>query len=274
MPIIRRILFPVDFSSACDGAARYVEYFAGLFEAEITLFHAVARGESAGAEELLPGRKAQLEKYLAEELKYFTTRRVCAVGEPEKEITQIVQTWRPDFIMLPTHGLGYFRRLLLGSVAAKVLHDLDMPVWTSVHAESAPALEGIHCRRILCGLDLGPRSAAILRWAGKLAEETQACLGIIHAVAGIDAESYGSEFVEYLVSQETGRIEELRDETGIEAEIFIDPGEPAKVVTCAATNYQADLVVIGRHGGEGLYGHIFQHAYSIVRSSPCPVISI
>jgi nucleotide-binding universal stress UspA family protein len=274
MSLIKKILFPVDFSSACDGAARYVELFAGRFEAEIMLLHAVQNGERVLAEELLPACTAQLDKYLADELKYFTTRRVCTIGEPEKEIAQAARNWRPDLVMMPTHGLGYFRRLLLGSVTAKVLHDLDTPVWTSIHAEAAPTLERIHCRRILCALDLSPRSSDFLRWAGNLAEEAEASLGIIYAVAGIDAESYGREFVEYLVAQGTARIEELKAETGVDAEVHIDPGEPAKVVACAATAYQADLVVIGRHSGEGLTGLMFEHAYSILRTSPCPVISI
>jgi nucleotide-binding universal stress UspA family protein len=274
MPLIKKILFPVDFSSACDGAARYVELFAGQFEAEIMLLHAVVNGERVLAEEFLSARKAQLDNFLANELKYFTTERVCVIGEPEEEISRTAQSWRPDLIMMPTHGLGYFRRLLLGSVTAKVLHDLDTPVWTSVHAESAPSLEQIHSRRILCGLDLSARSSDVLRWAGQLAAETGARLGIIHAVPGIDVESYGREFVGYLVDRETKRIEELLAETGVSAEIYVDPGDPAKVTACAATSYQADLIVIGRHGGEGLAGHMFHHAYSILRMSPCPVISI
>ncbi len=273
MSLIKKILFPVDFSSACQGTARYVEWLAGRFEAKIMLLHAVGNGEVL-VEEFLLARKAQLDRFLANELKYFTTERVFVVGQPEQEIARAEQSWRPDLIMMPTHGLGYFRRLLLGSVTAKVLHDLDTPVWTSVHAESAPQLEAIHCRRILCGIDLSARSSDVLRWAGELAAETEARLAVIHAIPGIDAESYGREFVSYLTDQSTKRIEELKAETGVSAEVYIDPGEPAKVVACAATAYQADLVVIGRHGGDGLTGHIFQNAYSILRTSPCPVISI
>ena len=38
---IKKILFPVDFSEPCLGASRYVEAFAGRFQAEITLLHVV-----------------------------------------------------------------------------------------------------------------------------------------------------------------------------------------------------------------------------------------
>ena len=33
-----------------------------------------------------------------------------------------------DLIMMPTHGYGPFRSLLIGSVTAKVLHDIELPV--------------------------------------------------------------------------------------------------------------------------------------------------
>ena len=157
MPQIKRILFPVDFSESCAGAGRYVEAFAGQFEAEIMLLHVITRGEHTLPDELLPVRKAQLDAFLADELKYFTTHRICIIADddidPATEIVESARSWCPDMVMLPTHGLGFFRRHLLGSVTAKLLHDLRCPIWTSVHAESAPALEDIHCRRILCSVD-------------------------------------------------------------------------------------------------------------------------
>ena len=73
MPQIKRILFPVDFSAACRGAARYVEAVAGRFEAEITLLHAVGMGEHNLAETLMPSRQAELNAFLAGEFKYRPT---------------------------------------------------------------------------------------------------------------------------------------------------------------------------------------------------------
>ena len=54
MPAIRRILFPVDFSVRCVGAARHVETLAGWFEAEIMLLHVVGDGTNTLAEGLEP----------------------------------------------------------------------------------------------------------------------------------------------------------------------------------------------------------------------------
>ena len=277
--MIKKILFPVDFSDSCLGAARYVEAFAGRFEAEIMLLHVVGMGEHNLAEELLPRRQAQLDAFLADELKYFTTQQLCVTGDdPASEIVHAARRWSPDLVMMPTHGLGAFRRLLLGSITAKVLHDLDCPVWTGVHSEAAPPLEEIHCRRILCAMDLTERSQSVLQWAAWLAGEHQASQAIVHAMAELPAAFYGANLEEELVrsvsEQAKRRVEILQTAAGTAGQVFIEFGDPTEVLACTAKSFDADLLVIGRHDGAGVAGYLRQSAYSILRDSPCPVISI
>lgn len=280
MPQIKKILFPVDFSESCIGAARYVEAFAGKFEAEIMLVHAVANGERTLAEELMPLRKKELDAFLADELKYYTTHRVCEVADDAAAVIgDEAREWGADLVMLPTHGLGFFRRHLLGSVTAKTLHDLDCPVWTSVHAETAPALEEIHCRRILYATALDPCSHVVLKWADWLAGQYDAKLGIAYAALPIDAAvaswELKEEFNRQVTEQVRTRIAELQAKAGTHAtDLFVGPGRPADVVAAAVNDFGADLLVIGRHSGSGIAANLFQHAYGILRESPCPVISI
>lgn len=277
MPQIKRILFPVDFSDSCVATARYVEALAGQFEAAILLLNVVGMGEHTLAEERLPVMQAQLDAFLANELRYFPTERVCVTGDPAPEIVAAAKRWGADLVVMPTHGVGIFRRFLLGSVTAKVLHDLEGPVWTSAHLEVAPRLEDVHCRRILCALDLSERSRAILEWAAWLAGEYQASLGIVHAAGASPADYYGwnlaAEFAQSVSERAARRIEILQKETGTEGRrVYVFSGDPAPVVAQAAKEFNADLLVMGRHGGPGIY--LPQNAYAILRESPCPVISI
>jgi nucleotide-binding universal stress UspA family protein len=278
MPAIKKILFPVDFSDRCRGAARYVEALAGRFEAELILLHVVVSGTNVLAEELLPRRQAELDAFLADELKYFTTRRVCVAGDPAAKIVETARSWGAGLVMMPTHGLGLFRRLLLGSVTAKVLHDLDCPIWTGIHSEEAPPLERITCRRVLCALDLGERSRHVLEWAAALAGEYQASLEIVHAAPSIDAAARAGvmerELGAAFTAEAARRIAAIQEAAGTDAAVVVEGGEPAKVVTGAAKDFHADLMVIGRHGGVGLAGLLRHNAYAILRESPCPVISI
>ncbi|MGA8595805.1 MAG: universal stress protein [Bryobacteraceae bacterium] len=47
-------------------------------------------------------------------------------GDPAAAIVKCAQAEQVDLIMMPTHGYGPYRKFLLGSVTAKVLHDSDL----------------------------------------------------------------------------------------------------------------------------------------------------
>jgi hypothetical protein len=49
---------------------------------------------------------------------------MAILGDPAHAITDFVASNKVDLVMMPTHGYGPFRQLLLGSVTAKVLHDV------------------------------------------------------------------------------------------------------------------------------------------------------
>jgi nucleotide-binding universal stress UspA family protein len=267
MPSIKKILFPVDFSNRCAGAARYVESFAGWFQAEIMLLHVVDTATYAAvAQQLHPSRQDQVRTFLADELEQFSTRRVCTIGDPAEEIVKTVRSWTPDLVMMPTYGLGFHRPSLLGSVTAKVLHDVECPVWTGIHTEEAPPLEKLTFRSVLCAVDLGLRSTRVLEWALSFAGEHTADLAIVHATPCVEAPP--------LVAEARSRVAALLASAGTNAAILINEGEPAKVVVCAAKDFRADLLVIGRHDASSDDGYLRHNAYAIIRESPCPVISI
>jgi nucleotide-binding universal stress UspA family protein len=167
---------------------------------------------------------------------------------------------------MPTRGLGFYRHGLLGSVTAKVLHDVKCPVWTGVHSEEAPPLERIACRKVLCALDLEERSSQVLDWATFLACECRAELGIVHAIPNVEAPP--------LLAEVRTRISALLAAAGTNAMIMIDRGGPVNVVTGAAKEFHADLLIIGRHSSSGSDGYLRHNAYAILRKSVCPVISI
>jgi nucleotide-binding universal stress UspA family protein len=48
----------------------------------------------------------------------------------------------------------------------------------------------------------------------------------------------------------------------------------AKVVSQLSAESKADLLVIGRKAEAGVLGRLEMIAYSIIRQSPCPVVSV
>jgi len=200
---LSKILLPVDFSERCLGAAHYAASLASRFLSEIALVHVVeplrydfGEMEFAGgvANEVMQGRVAQarqrLDTFLAPELAGASVSRVLLEGDPARCIVGFAHDQQAGLIAMPTHGYGPFRRFILGSVTAKVLHDADCPVWTGGHMEQRPADPGTLApeaserpiRNVLCGVDLGPQSEKTLDWAAMLAREFGARLTVLHAV--------------------------------------------------------------------------------------------
>jgi nucleotide-binding universal stress UspA family protein len=263
---LRKILFPVDFSSRSRGAAAYVQSLAGRFEAELILLHVVEATYNSTLEDL---DRQQLEKFeglFDRSLKHQGVKTLVAHGEPARKIIECAATNRVDLIMIPTQGMGIYRRLILGSTSAKVLHDADCPVWTGVHLENAPPLEAVGCQRILCAVDLKAANTRVLAWAGHMAEEYQAELTLLHVVSsGESAKARG---------EAERALEQLRAAAGWPVDVRIEQGDAAKAVPHVAGQMEADLLVIGRKSAAGVLGRLEATAYAIIRQSPCPVVSV
>ncbi len=280
---LARIVLPVDFSARCIGAARYVEALAERFGSEVILLHVVppphyefSSMEVGGTvlNELFAARSAQLQKqldgFLTSELPELQARRVLLDGDPARRIVDFAHSERAGLIVMPTHGYGPFRRFVLGSVTAKVLHDSDCPVWTGVHLEEAPAVNQIRFRTIVTAVDLGGHSRATLNWAASLAEACQARLVLVHATPEIETPEWRLQ----LAGQAKEELAKLINKAGVEAEIFVESGDAPEMVCTAAEEYKADLLVIGRGSAVGILGRLRTNAYSIIRQSPCPVVSV
>ena len=284
-----RILLPVDFSERSTGAARYAQALALHFHAELVLLHVLTPPNYEFGAPELPGSMLdelsrnraeqaarELDRFMTPEPSGLKVRRIVLQGDPAKKIVDLAHQEGVDLIAMPTHGYGPFRRFILGSNTAKVLHDADCPVWTGVHLEQASALASIPFRSILCAVDLGPQSAKTLDWAAWLAREFGARLGVVHATAGVpdlgdDPRWQWRTETRAAAGRELFR---LLDAVGAEADLSIEAGEPAQVICSAAARAAADVLVIGRGSAAGVFGRLRTNAYAIIRQSPCPVASV
>lgn len=287
---LTKILLPVDFSERSPGAAHYARHLAGHFGSKVVMMHVMNRAEYAiGAPELAgvllgdwnDSRKAEAQKaldaFLTDEFESIAVERLLAEGDPAVEIVDYAHDEKADLIILPTHGYGPFRRFILGSVTAKVLHDADCPVLTGVHLAEVPAPTAIHFNHILCAIDLGPLSEKTLGWAKSFAGEFGSTLHLVHALPMLGAgqsEYFDPDWRLMLANQAKEQIESLQQRAGTQASVTIDSGDVAKVVHAAATAVNADLLVIGRSSTAGIMGRLRANAYAIIRETPCPVISI
>jgi nucleotide-binding universal stress UspA family protein len=216
-----------------------------------------------------------LDDFLCVALNHLNTRRVLREGDPAQLVVDQARRDGSDLIMMPTHGYGPFRRLLLGSVTAKVLHDAPCPVWTGAHLAQGPSVEWLRLARVICALDTGGQSASVLRWANSLAVAFKSTFTILHVVPRLDSpgeEYYAHEWRRHLVARASEKIAHLQEAEGTHAEIVLETGEVSDAIARTAGKLGADVVIIGR--GEASDARLGTHAYNIVRRSPCPVVSI
>ncbi len=288
MPL-SHILVPIDFSERSSGAARYAEALHKLFGSRITLLHVLppphyefGAMEVGGSvlDELFRNRAAQAQKdldlFLAEELPATVATRVLIEGDPATCIVQEAHERGCGLIVLPTHGYGPFRRFILGSVTAKVLHDADCPVCTGVHLE-AQSCDQIHFRNVVAAIDLGPQSERTLMWAARFADGIGANLSIVHATPNLEGQAgeyFDPDWRKHIEVQVRDEITALQQRLGTDAPVYIDSGDAATVVCELAKEQEAGLLVIGRGSAAGVFGRLRANAYSIIRQSACPVVSV
>lgn len=287
---LENVLFPVDFSRRCRGAARLLDGLHSKFSMKITLAHVLppphmeySMADLGGGvfQEYTKAREEQarkdLEYFLDEELKHYPIERVLLEGDPARQLVHYAQEKNVDLIVMPTHGYGGFRRFMLGSVTAKVLHDADCPVLTGIHLEDVADQDTINIRKIAVALDTSEVSEKVLRWACGFATRCGAELEILHvtpSVEGMSGEYFVPNWRERFEEEAASRIEEVQNKVGTNVPVSMSSGDPAAEVCELIKKGGHDLLVIGRGSSAGVLGRIRAHAYSIIRQSPCPVISV
>lgn len=289
MAKINHILFPMDFSERCFSAVPFVESLASRYCARVTLlsvvqpFYYSAMGDPAGesvlvnTEELLSGLKAELDNALTQEFQGLSVARVAELGDAAQVIADFTHLHRVDLIMMPTHGYGPFRKLLLGSVTARVLHDAKCPVWTAAHVAEPPCRDHIVSKNILCAVDGTPSSVALLRWASDFSVDAGATLRVVHVISGMEgslSRQIDAEFEAGMRNEALRSIGHLLTSANVKAPMSIAAGNVAEGVRETALQYGADLIVIGRGVLDEKFGRLRTQAHGIIRRSPCPVLSI
>lgn len=287
---LSKILVPVDFSERSVAAIRYARNLACHFHAELVLLHVLPpiTYELGGFEfggvvmtgafaDRIAQAQAELDEFLRDELAGQRALRVVLEGDPAQKIVEYAHGEQAGLIVIPTHGYGPFRRFLLGSVTAKVLHDADCPVLTGVHIQEGAVLEALAPRRIVCAVDLGPQSAKALAWADLMAQEFHSQLTVVHATPLAEShseETFDPEWRANVEERVREKLNQLIAGTHTSALLLIQSGSPAEVVADTVDQFNADLLIIGRSEAAGMFGRLRTNAYAIIRQSPCPVVSV
>jgi nucleotide-binding universal stress UspA family protein len=143
MKTFKRILFPTDFSEGSVAAAALTADLARQTGAAVDLVHVV---DTASLWSALDGWAAiddvirRVNEQAEKDLEAFAEKHLSGLprvkrrlldGAADKKILQAARDGGADLIVMGTHGRSGLKRLLLGSVAEKVLRQSPIPVLTT-----------------------------------------------------------------------------------------------------------------------------------------------
>jgi nucleotide-binding universal stress UspA family protein len=138
MASIERILVPTDFSPGSHAALGYAAVFAARFGAVIEVLHVQDEADnpqaaaSQEAETQRERTESQMDRFLlgTPGLEGVKMVRRLRAGNPADAILALAEKERFDLIVLGTRGRTGLKRLVLGSVAEKVMREATCPVLT------------------------------------------------------------------------------------------------------------------------------------------------
>jgi len=152
----KKILVATDFSEASDAALVYGKNLAKAFGAQLHVLHVMEnrflRPSFKSPAAVEAGIAKRVTERLTEEdraeLRAVTALRMS--DEPFDEIIRYAEDEDIDLMVMGTHGRGHAARLLMGSVAEKVVRTARCPVLTVHHPEHefvVPDEMEVHCDR-------------------------------------------------------------------------------------------------------------------------------
>jgi nucleotide-binding universal stress UspA family protein len=135
---LKHILVPTDFSEASDRAVAMALELARAFDARVTLLHVwsiptlgYAEALTWPIDEMEQAAKKALDGALASTSKlYAKTEALLRQGIEWKQIVETAKERGCDLVVMGTHGRRGLPRLVLGSVAEKVVRLSPVPVVT------------------------------------------------------------------------------------------------------------------------------------------------
>jgi nucleotide-binding universal stress UspA family protein len=308
MTELRRILCPVDFSDNARRALRHALALARWHDSTVTAIYvqpvvpAVAIGLEApalGGALLTPADRERITTALADVIREAQAPEVPTeivvsddVSVP-REIVRLAETLPADLLVMGSHGRTGFDRLLLGSVAEKVLRKAPCPVLVVPHhTAEAPSHPQAVFTRIVCPVDFSDASMEALGYALALAQEADAQLTVLHvleykvaSMTGDLAESlaaYGhisaADFRAACEEQARERLATIIPEATrayCSPDTLLVSGMPHREILRAAAGRQADLIVMGIEGRGAIDLALFgSTAQQVLRRAPCPVLTL
>lgn len=211
----------------------------------------------------------------------FAPHSEVRLGAPADAILREAREQQAAAVVMGTRGRGRFATLALGSVAARVVHGADIPVFLVKENARLPDALG-RSLRVLLPVDGSAHSdraaAKLAEWSGWLGVAEVEVLYVQPPLTVLEAMMPPhTDVLEQWSSAEKagGKAHETLRQAGIAHSARAQVGEPAPGIAERIEAFRADLVFMGTRGrGAAHHALIGSVALNAVHASPVPVVLV
>lgn len=299
MVTFKRILCPTDLSEESVPSLKYAATLASRYGAHLTVLHVVPSFEPVVVASPVMMYPTQVvlpvsrDDVLDDLHRLVTAAGVDATnttfeidaGDPAKIIVEQSVASAAGLVVMGTHGRSGFERLLIGSVAEKVLRKAPCPVLLVPPDATMTNSADVTFRNILCPVDFSPSALQALGFAFELAGGRDATVRVLYALDWLPEEELRTnahfnvpEYRQHVVKEAAARLDALlapQARTSIAIEPVVAVGRAYREILRAAEDAPTDLIVMGAQGRGGLGLTLFgSTTQQVVRAATCPVLTV
>jgi nucleotide-binding universal stress UspA family protein len=287
---ISHVLCPVDFTDISLRALHHAAALARWYDARLTVLHMVPLAPVMDVPPLVLDERSRAE--FTQQLRSFAATVPLQVTmdvrvEQAESVPESIQAFAScaaiDMLVMGSHGRSGVTRMLLGSVAERVIRQAPCPAMiVPARAHDVAPEEAVRFQSILCPVDFSDNSLLAAEYAINLAEEADARLRLLHVVPTLpeldELESSLQHVRTLIYTDRQQRLDALipaNASSYCSAVSAVRTGVVHREILAAAAEQSSDLIVLGAHGRGGLDAMFFgSNAARVARAANCPVLVV
>ncbi len=243
---LERLLLATDGSEFSEGAVREAVNLAKTCGSKLFVVSVIEFNPEL--EEFAPRLATKIEEETMQQLEAIKLRAAkegvdCEAishkaEDPYPDIVEDASKEHADMIIMGRRGRTGLKRLMLGSVAAKVIGHAPCNVLI------VPRAARVECRNILIATDGSKYSEKAVLEAVGIAKRSGATLigiSVAHNDVGLNE-----------AEEHVRPVKEIAEKEGLKVEALSLKGIPYEVIVNTAKQRNADIIVVGSHGRTGM----------------------
>jgi nucleotide-binding universal stress UspA family protein len=195
-------------------------------------------------------------------------------GSVWQGISTLLEALDIDLIVLGTRGRRGLEHVLLGSVAEQVFRRAFCLVLTVGPKVRTSGLTAGELATVLYATDFSLASSRALDYALALVRAARGKLILLHAVQ--DSTEVVFKYLDEALGEARRRLSGLLPQnSAVGCQVVAQCGPAADVILRVARESNADLIVMGAHGGSSVWAHVpWAVAHAVVCGALSPVLTV